>query len=107
MIASAASTPDFVNYLTYIFASTQLNQFGLSGASLFSTRYSAAVSLKNFIKNSFRSIQPQTLSYVKTSVLGVLQDSNPQLRSFAGTVITEIVQQGGLLKWPELLGDLL
>lgn len=93
--------------MTYIFASTQLSQIGLSGTSLFNVRYSAAINLKNYIKSSYKQIAEPTLSYIKSSILATLQDTNPQLRSFAGTVITEVVQQGGLLQWPEVLSELL
>lgn len=81
-------------------------QLGFSGPSLFTIRYSAAINLKNYIKTSYRSIPKPVLDYVKSSVIQALQDANPQLRGFAGTVITEIVQQGGLLQWPEILSEL-
>ncbi len=107
MLSKARSSPDFVSYLTYIFSTSQVAQLGFSGPSLFTIRYSAAINLKNYIKLSYRSIPKQALAYIKSSVVQALQDPNPQLRGFAGTVITEIVQQGGLLEWPEILSDLI
>ena len=107
MLSKARSSPDFVYYLTYIFSTSQVAQLGFSGPSLFTIRYSAAINLKNHIKLSYRSISKQALSYIKSSVVQALQDTNPQLRGFAGTVITEVVQQGGILEWPEILTDLL
>lgn len=107
MLSKARSSPDFVYYLTYIFTTSQVGQLGFSGPSLFTIRYSAAINLKNHIKLSYQSIPKQALAYIKTSVVQALQDTNPQLRGFAGTVITEIVQQGGLLEWPEILSELL
>ena len=108
MLLNLQSNPDYVNYLAYIFTSQQqLAHLGFQSASLFNIRYSAAINLKNFIKNQYKSIPKQTLAYIKTSVLSTLQDNVPQLRSFAGTIITEIVQQGGLLQWPEVLQELL
>lgn len=107
MLSKARSSPDFVYYLTYIFSTSQVAQLGFSGPSLFTIRYSAAINLKNYIKLSYHSIPKQALAYIKSSVVQTLQDTNPQLRGFAGTVITEIVQQGGLLGWPEVLSDLL
>jgi transportin-1 len=107
MLSKARTSPDFVYYLTYIFSTPQVAQLGFSGPSLFTIRYSAAINLKNHIKLSYRSIPKQALSYIKSSVVQALQDVNPQLRGFAGTVITEIVQQGGLLGWPQILTDLL
>lgn len=107
MLSKAQSSPDFVYYLTYIFSTSRVAQLGFSGPSLFTIRYSAAINLKNYLKLSYRSITKQALAYIKSSMVQALQDTNPQLRSFAGTVITEIVQQGGLLQWPEILSDLL
>jgi transportin-1 len=107
LIARASSIPDFVEYLTYIFASTQLGQIGLAGPSIFSVRYAAAINLKNYIKTSYKRISDLALEFLKSSILATLQDTNPQLRSYAGTVITEVVQQGGLLRWPNVLAELL
>lgn len=73
----------------------------------FLVRYAAAVNVKNHIKTSYKSIPKDQLDYVKSATLSALQDQNPQLRSFCGTIITEIVQQGGLLQWPEILQELL
>ncbi|RMX79339.1 hypothetical protein D0867_16490, partial [Hortaea werneckii] len=36
-----------------------------------------------------------------------LRDANTQIRNFAGNVITEVVRQGGILGWPQVLPDLL
>lgn len=107
MLTGARTSPNYVNYLTYIFTSPQLPEVGLSGGTLFSVRYSAAINLKNYIKLGYKSVTKESLDYIKSSVLGTLQDTNPQLRSFAGTVITEVVQQGGLLQWPEILQELM
>lgn len=70
-------------------------------------RYAAAIQLKNHIKLSYPSLPKDQLQYIKQSTLQTLRDSNPQLRSFAGTIITEIVQQGGILQWTEVLQELL
>jgi transportin-1 len=107
MLTNARTSPDYVNYLTYIFTSSQLGQLGLQGATLFSVRYSAGINLKNYIKDFYKSIPREILAYIKSAILNNLQDSNPQLRSFTGTVITETVQQGGLLQWPEVLQELM
>lgn len=105
---NARNNADFVNYLTYIFSTPQIAQrLDLNAPSLFLVRYAAAINLKNHIKLFHKSIPKDQLAYLKAATLSVLQDPNPQLRSFSGTVITEIVQQGGLLQWPEILQDLL
>lgn len=70
-------------------------------------RYAAAVQLKNHIKVHYRTIPADQLTFIKQHTLQTLRDVNPQLRSFAGTIITEIVQQGGILQWPEVLQELI
>ncbi|KAK5454419.1 hypothetical protein LTS15_006419 [Exophiala xenobiotica] len=108
MIMNARSNNDYVNYLTYIFSTPQLGQqLSLNAPSLFLIRYAAAINLKNHIKLFCSNIPKDQLAYIKAATLTVLRDPNPQLRSFAGTVITETVTQGGLLQWPEILQELL
>lgn len=107
MLAQAKSSPDFTNYLTYIFSNGQLLQtLNLSAANLNLVRSSAALSLKNNIKACYKDIPDSSHAYIRAAVLECLQDLNPQIRSFAGTVITETVQRGGVLGWPELLLEL-
>ena len=108
MLTNARNNTDYVNYLTYIFSTPELSQtLNLAPPSLFLVRYAAAVNLKNHIKLFYPQIPKDQLAYIKAATLNVLRDPNSQLRSFAGTVITETVQQGGLLQWPEILQDLL
>ncbi|KIW34512.1 uncharacterized protein PV07_01288 [Cladophialophora immunda] len=108
MLMNARNNKDYVNYLTYIFSTPQLGQtLNLAAPSLFLIRYAAAVNLKNHIKLFYSQIPKDQLAYIKVATLNVLRDQNSQLRSFAGTVITETVQQGGLLQWPEILQELL
>ena len=100
--------PDYTNYLNFIFSSPQqLTQIGFQSTSLFNIRYAAAINLKNYIKTSYPSIPKASLAYIKISALNTLQDTIKQLRDFAGTIITEVVQRGGLLQWPEVLRELL
>lgn len=108
MLVNARNNGDYVNYLTYIFSTPQIGQrLSLSPSSLFLIRYAAAVNLKNHIKLFYKSIPKDQLVYIKAATLTVLRDTNGQLRSFAGTVITETVSQGGLLQWPEILQELI
>ncbi len=108
MLTQAKSSPDIINYLTYIFSNGQMLQsLNLSAPNVDLVRSSAALNLKNTIKTSYRDIPESGRAYIRASVLGCLEDSNPQIRSFAGTVITETVLRGGVLGWPELLPELL
>ncbi|KAF6218093.1 hypothetical protein HO133_006505 [Letharia lupina] len=107
MLAQAKSSPDITNYLTYIFSNGQLLQtLNLNSANLNLVRSSAALSLKNNIKACYKDIPQPSHAYIRAAVLVCLQDPNSQIRSFAGTVITETVQRGGVLGWPELLPEL-
>ena len=107
MLAQVKSSPDITNYLTYIFSNGQLLQsLNLNSANLDLVRSSAALNLKNNIKSCYNNISEQSHAYIRAVVLACLQDPNPQIRSFAGTVVTETVQRGGVLGWPELLPEL-
>lgn len=107
MLSNAQSSPDFVYYLTCIFGISSATRIDCNPGALFTIRYSAAINLKNHIKQSFRSIPADGIEYTKNAMFQGLQDPNPQLRGFSGTVITEIAQQGGLASWPNLLPTLL
>ena len=107
MLAQAKSSPDITNYLTYIFSNGQLLQtLNLNPMNLNLVRSSAALNLKNNIKACYTDIPEPSHAYIRAAVLACLRDPNPQIRSFAGTVITETVQRGGVLGWPELLPEL-
>ena len=108
MLTQAKSSPDYSNYLTYIMANGPLLQtIGLSADVQKLVRSSAAINLKNFVKSSYKDIDESRRSYVKASVLSCLQDDFPQIRNFAGTVITEVILRGGVLGWQEVLPELL
>jgi transportin-1 len=107
MLTQAKASPDFDNYLAFLLSSSHPpSSINLSSNDFHGARLSAAIMLKNDIKNSYKSINKNHLSYIQSSVLNTLQDQNAQIRSFAGNVITEIVRQGTLMGWPELLPQL-
>jgi len=108
MLTQAKASPDFPKYLTYILSNGEmLRSMSLTTANSLLVRSSAAINLKNAVKSSYRSMDEAARVYIRVSVLSCLEDINTQIRSFAGTVITEIVQRGGILGWPELLPELL
>ena len=108
MLTQAKSSPDIINYLAYIFLSrTALEPLNLSIEDINLVRSSAAINLKNNIKASYKSLPVANQLYIRNAALSCLEDPNLQIRNFAGTVITEIVQRGGVLGWPELLPELL
>ena len=108
MLTQAKTSPDMINYLTYIFSNGPLLaslNVGEEYQSL--ARSSAALNLKNTIKSSYNAIPESSRAYVRSAVLVCLEDPNTQIRNFAGSVIAETVQRGGVLGWPELLPELL
>ena len=108
MLAQAKSSPDINNYLTYLFSSSQAPPgLSYSPEEYHAVRSAAAVMLKNNIRTGYKTIPPDSLALVRQSVPLALQDKNQSIRSYAGNVITEIVNRGGILGWPELLPELL
>lgn len=108
MLTQAKSSPDVTNYLAYIFSNqASLGPLNLSAADIKLIRSSAALTLKNSLKTSYRSLSENYQVYVRAAALSCLEDPDPQIRGFAGTIITEIIQRGGILGWPELLPELL
>lgn len=63
--------------------------------------------LKNNVKSNYKAMPEQSRTYIRSSIMSGLSDQNPQIRSYAGNVITEIVRQGGILGWPQVLSELL
>lgn len=108
MLGHAKSSPDIVNYLAYIFSDqASLGELNLNLEASIVVRSSAAINLKNSIKTTYKMLSNASQVYVREVALSCLQDHNAQIRNFAGTVITEIVQRGGVLGWPELFPELL
>lgn len=108
MLQQAKASPDFNNYLAYIFSSAQPPQ-GLqcSEQDYHLVRSAAGIMLKNNVRNEWKSIPEDSLRLIKLAIPMGLQDKNSQIRNFAGNVATEIIRKGGLLGWPELLPQLL
>ncbi|KAL9594409.1 MAG: hypothetical protein Q9219_007046 [cf. Caloplaca sp. 3 TL-2023] len=107
MLGQAKSSPETASYLAYILSNGPLVQgLGLSPSENSLVRSSAAINLKNAIKNYGKAYAELDLAYIHSLVLSILEDPTPQVRNFAGSVISEIVHQGGVLGWPELLPEL-
>ncbi|KAI9849153.1 MAG: hypothetical protein M1837_005383 [Sclerophora amabilis] len=108
MLSQAKSSPDINNYLTYLFASRQPpSSLAFSTEDFHSARCAAAIMLKNNISSGYKAITDEHLSYIRSSIIGGLQDPNSQIRNYAGNVIAEIVRQGGILGWQQLLPELI
>ncbi|KAF2683568.1 ARM repeat-containing protein [Lentithecium fluviatile CBS 122367] len=108
MLKSAKSSPDIDKYLAYVFSNGQPPPaVNMDVNSYFQVRAAAAVMLKNDIKTSYKTIPEDSKTYVRSIILVGLQDQNAQMRGYAGNVITEVVRQGGIMQWPQVLSDLM
>jgi hypothetical protein len=105
MLKQAKESPDINNYLAYL-SVTKANSTGLTQESWHAARSAAAINLKNNLKSLYTSIPEPSKAYIKTTILAGLQDPNAQIRSYVGNVITEVVRQGRIVGWPQVLPDL-
>ncbi|EFQ92692.1 hypothetical protein PTNB73_05255 [Pyrenophora teres f. teres] len=107
MLKSAQSSPDIDKYLAYILSSSQPpSSVNMDAPSYFQARAAAAVMLKNDVKLGYKAMPDSTKDYIRSVILVGLQDSTSQIRGYAGNVITEIVRQGGIMAWPQILSEL-
>ncbi|KAK4775281.1 hypothetical protein SAY86_010216 [Trapa natans] len=87
--------PDFNNYLAFILARSE-------GKSI-EVRQAAGLLLKNNIRTAYMSINPAYQQYIKSELLPCLGSNDRHIRSTVGTIITTVIQIGGIIGWPELL----
>ncbi|KAJ8609719.1 hypothetical protein MRB53_038956 [Persea americana] len=104
-LSQLAKFSDINNYLTYLTthaeAETQLTSDQYQAA-----RSAAAILLKNNIRSSWSTIQDASKTYIRSTIVLGLNDSNQLIRNYTGNVITELVKKGGVLSWPQILPDL-
>ena len=106
MLMRAKKSQDISNYLIYILRRlSSTTRYPREALNLI--RSAAAITLKNHVRDSYRSIPAAQLTYIRSSIVECLEDPNPQIRSYAGSVITELVQQVGILGWPGIIPELL
>lgn len=108
MLIQATANADFVNYLTFLFCTSEPPPAVNMVKSTYDVvRLSAALNLKTKIRVAYNTIQQDSLIFVRRAVLAGLRDPNLPIRGQAGSIITELLQKGGLLAWPEVLQELL
>ncbi|KAL7257340.1 hypothetical protein ACSBR1_003612 [Camellia fascicularis] len=90
--------PDFNNYLAFILARAE--------GKPMEVRQAAGLLLKNNLRAAFKSMASPYQQYIKSESLPCLGAADRHIRSTAGTVISELVQVGGVFGWPELLHTL-
>ena len=105
MLRQAKTSPDLNNYLAYLCTATS-NPTGLSPEAWYSARTAAAIMLKNNVKSEYNSLPDLSKLYIKHTIFPGLSDPTPQIRNYVGNVITEMVRQEGLSRWPEVLSKL-
>lgn len=59
--------------------------------------------LKNNIKSGYKTMPDNNRDYIKSTILAGLSDPTTQIRNYVGNVITEIVKQGGVRGWQEVI----
>lgn len=105
-LKQAKANPDINNYLAYL-CTHSTPPPGLDATGYHAARSAAAVMLKNNVKATYKSLSEPNKTYLRSTILLGLQDQNTQIRSYAGNVITEMVRQGGILGWPQVLSELI
>ncbi|KAJ5901675.1 hypothetical protein N7495_002203 [Penicillium taxi] len=70
-------------------------------------RFAAAMNIKTKLYMAYHTIPQPSLIFIRSAALIALRDADRQVQRGAGSIITELVQRGGLLAWPEVLHELL
>ncbi|KAI5783640.1 armadillo-type protein [Geopyxis carbonaria] len=102
---ASAQSPDINNYLCHILVNQQPPP-GVEG-DYHVIRCSGAILLKNNISSIPQSLSPATIAYLKPHLMHGLKDPNSGIRSFVGNVITELLRNGGIMAWSDILAQLL
>ncbi|KAH9655101.1 transportin-1 [Citrus sinensis] len=87
--------PDFNNYLAFILARAE-------GKSV-EIRQAAGLLLKNNLRTAYKSMSPSNQQYIKSELLPCLGAADRHIRSTVGTIVSVVVQLGGIAGWLELL----
>lgn len=66
-------------------------------------RQAAGLLLKNNLKTSYKTMVPAYQQFIKSELLPCLGAVDRHIRLTVGTIISVVVQLGGILGWPELL----
>ncbi|CAK7274975.1 hypothetical protein SEPCBS119000_006448 [Sporothrix epigloea] len=108
MLGQAKTSPDFNKYLAMIFSSSvPPAEVSLSPTDYSMVRMAAGIMIKNAVKTSYALLSDITVAMIKAAVLMGLRDDNYSVRSYAGSIATEVIRRGGIYAWPELLEELL
>ncbi|KAK6353012.1 hypothetical protein TWF696_005003 [Orbilia brochopaga] len=106
MLQQAKGSPDICNYLCYILV-TPTPPAGCLPSQYITIRSSAAILLKNHLKESWAKLSPDAQNYIKQVIIQGLTDENAQIRSLTGSLIAEVLRYAGLMQWPDILASLI
>uniref|UniRef100_A0A914VK87 Transportin-1 n=1 Tax=Plectus sambesii TaxID=2011161 RepID=A0A914VK87_9BILA len=90
--------PQFCNYLVFILARLTDQEEA--------TRSLSGLILKNTIRVFWNRLPDEIRSFVKRESLVAIGDPSPLIRATVGIIVTNIVLQEGVVRWPNLLPDL-
>lgn len=66
-------------------------------------RQAAGLLLKNNLRSVYKTMSPASQQYIKSELLPCLGAADRNIRSTVGTIVSVLVQIGGIAGWPELL----
>lgn len=66
-------------------------------------RQAAGLLLKNNLRTAYKSMSPSNQQYIKSELLPCLGAADRHIRSTVGTIVSVVVQLGGIAGWLELL----
>ncbi|GAV77247.1 HEAT domain-containing protein/IBN_N domain-containing protein/HEAT_EZ domain-containing protein [Cephalotus follicularis] len=87
--------PDFNNYLAFILARAEGKPVEI--------RQAAGLLLKNNLRTAYTTMAPANQQYIKSELLPSLGAADRHIRLTVGSIVSVVVQLGGVLGWPELL----
>lgn len=106
MLQQASQSPDINNYLCYILVHSNPPP-DMAAPEYHVVRCSAGILLKNNIASTGAALTQSFISYISSEILLGLRDSHPQIRSYTGNVITELLRVGGIMSWTDVLTQLI
>ena len=92
-----STNPDFNSYLAYVFSNTTTSV---------SVRMVSGLTLKNNVSKSRGNLPPGVLQYIQQCVLQGLSDTEPAIRSTAGSIVSTFANIS-LQLWPDVVPRLL
>lgn len=103
---SFSQIPEYSQYLLYIFLSSP-NSTSNTAPEPVTVRATAGLLLKNQIRTNLPTFSTTSLDYLKSHIPAGLKDGETIVRNTAGSIISTLCAETGVLNWPSLIPDLL